>query len=278
MRDNIRAYVKMIRQKTSIKPLVAIILGSGLGDFGESLDQVVKVPYADLPDFPVSTVANHRGRFLIGYYEGIPVICMQGRVHLYEGYTADQVAMTVRVMQGLGAKYLIVTNAAGGINSSYSIGDLALITDHISLFVPNPLIGPNDPEEGIRFPDMSCVYDKELRQIAFQVAESCGTALQKGVYAQLTGPSFETPAEIRMLRMMGADLVGMSTVVEVFTARHAGMRVVGLSLVANLAAGLSDVPLSDEDVQETGAAANKKFHRIVGGLIREIGKLDSQEA
>ena len=269
--NNLAIYTEIIRHKTDIRPVAAIVLGSGLGSYGDRIDVACEIPYSQLPGFPVSTVPGHAGRFLIGYAEGVPVICMQGRVHMYEGYTAQQAVMPIRVMREAGAEYLIVSNAAGGIREDYSVGDIVLLSDHISLFVPNPLIGPNDDRVGDRFPDMTKVYDPQLREAAHRAAEKAGFSLKEGVYAQLTGPSYETPAEIRLLRTLGADLVGMSTVVETIAARHMGMRVCGLSLVTNKAAGITGKPLSDDEVKAEGGLAAPRFARLVGGLLREIG-------
>lgn len=271
MTPEIENAVNAIRSETDFVPEIALTLGSGLGNFAGQVDTVCEIAYRDLPGFPVSTAPGHNGRFSMGYIRGVPVICMNGRVHLYEGYTPDQVVMPIRVMQGLGAKILFTTNASGGIKKSYRPGTLALITDHISCFVPNPLIGPNDDAMGVRFPDMSCAYDRELSDIIRKSAREVGIDLQEGVYCQLTGPSFESPAEIRMLGMLGADMVGMSTVIEVIAARHAGMRVCGVSLISNLAAGISPVPLSSEDVNAAGEAAGPKFTQLVSRSVGAMG-------
>ena len=270
MTEQVRQIVEIIRKKTDFVPAIAIVLGSGLGDYGESMDVVCEIPYSDLPDFPVSTVSGHVGRFLLGYIDEVPVVCMQGRVHVYEGYTTHQVALPIRVMHALGAKVLFESNAAGGIKDTYRPGTLALITDHISMFVPNPLIGPNDDEEGVRFPDMTEVYDRRLRTIMQQAAISCGVMLDQGIYCQLPGPSFETPAEIRMIHMLGADMVGMSTVTEVIVARHMGMRICGISLITNFAAGISALPISHEEVYETAQKASERFKSVVTAAVKAI--------
>lgn len=264
---------EIIRQKTDFVPKVALVLGSGLGGYADHMENIVcEIPYSELPGFPVSTVSGHAGRFILGCIGGVHVICMKGRVHYYEGYTTSQVVMPARVMHALGAEILFLTNAAGGIKSTYKAGTLAMLTDHVSLFVPNPLVGPNDGEEGVRFPDMSEVYDQSLQKILQTAAGREKIDLQTGVYAQLTGPSFETPAEIRLLKGLGVDLVGMSTVMEAIAARHMGMRVCGISLVTNLAAGISAKPLSHEEVREAGDAAEPVFTRLVTAAITDMGQ------
>lgn len=263
---------EIIRQKTDFVPKVALVLGSGLGGYADHMEHIVcEIPYSELPGFPVSTVSGHAGKFILGCIGGVPVICMKGRVHYYEGYTPSQVVMPARVMHALGAEILFLTNAAGGIKSTYKAGTLALLTDQVSLFVPNPLVGPNDEEEGVRFPDMSEVYDRNLQKILQTAAARELIELQSGVYAQLTGPSFETPAEIRLLKGLGVDLVGMSTVMEAIAARHMGMRVCGISLVTNLAAGISEKPLSHAEVREAGDAAEPVFTRLVTAAITDMG-------
>ncbi len=267
MKENIKECIRYIRGLTDFVPKVALILGSGLGNYGESIRVEVEIPYSDLPDFPVSTAPGHVGRFLMGYVDDVPVICMQGRLHYYEGYTMEQVQMPVRVMRGLGAEILFLSNAAGGIRPSFHPGDLVVIYDHISLFGVNPLIGPNDPEDGVRFPDMTKVYDRELCAILAKAAMQHDIYLQSGIYMQLTGPSFETPAEIRLCRALGADLVGMSTVPEAIVGRYLGMRVCAISLVSNLAAGISPAPLSSEEVEEAGREAAPLFTDVVTTAI-----------
>ncbi len=272
MLDNVKKCIEAIREKTDFVPQVALTLGSGLGNYAGKVQVVCEIPYRELSDFgfPVSTAPGHDGRFILGYVGKTPVICMKGRVHLYEGYTKEQVVMPVRVMQGLGAQILLLTNASGGINPDNPAGSLCLIKDHISCFVPNPLIGPNDEEEGVRFPDMTAAYDKELQKLAQEAAVKVEVALGSGIYVQLTGPSFESPAEIRMLRILGADMVGMSTVIEAITARHMGMRVLGISLITNLAAGISPTPLTQEEVTETGKAAEVKFEALVTEILKQM--------
>lgn len=268
MLEEVRRCMEIIRRKTDFVPKVALVLGSGLGSYADQMEHIVcEIPYSELPGFPVSTVPGHAGKFILGYVGGVPVICMKGRVHYYEGYTPSQVVMPARVMHALGAEILFLTNAAGGIKATYKAGTLAMLTDHVSIFAANPLIGPNDEEEGVRFPDMSEVYDQKLREVLQTAAAREQIELQTGVYAQLTGPSFETPAEIRLLRSLGVDLVGMSTVMEAVAARHMGMRVCGISLVTNLAAGISPKPLSHEEVREAGDAAAPQFTRLVTAAI-----------
>lgn len=271
MREDVRNCVKAIRKITDFKPLVAITLGSGLGNYAQKIRTVCEIPYDAIPGFPVSTVSGHDGRFIMGYVKKTPVICMKGRVHFYEGYSMDQVVMPLRVMQGLGAKILFLTNAAGGLNETFRVGDLSMITDHISVFTVNPLIGPNDDKEGPRFHDMTQAYDLKLQKLLEETAKRLKIDLKRGVYVQLTGPSFETPAEIRMLRLLGADMVGMSTAVEAIVARHMGMRVCGVSLITNMAAGISKELLSHEDVKRAGEEAEPRFVRLVTESVAAMG-------
>lgn len=260
-----------VQTQLSYQPEVALVLGSGLGEFADQLTIDAKIPYADIPHFPVSTVAGHDGCFMLGRVEGCPVLIMKGRVHYYEGYSMQEVVMPVRVMQMLGAKILILTNAAGGINASYKPGILVRITDQITSFVPSPLIGANLDSIGTRFPDMSHVYDTELGEQMEAVAKKQRIALEEGVYLQTTGPNYETPAEIRMYRTLGADLVGMSTACEAMAARHAGMRVVGVSCVTNMAAGMSKTELNHKEVQETADRVAQDFQTLIYKFIAEIG-------
>ena len=265
--EKAREYVS---EQAGLVPEVGIVLGSGLGDFADRAEVVSTVDYADIPDFPRSTVEGHRGRFIFGRIGKTPVVIMQGRVHYYEGYAMEDVVMPVRLMKLLGIKTLLLTNAAGGVNKAFSAGDLMLITDHIAAFVPNPLVGANVSELGTRFPDMSGVYDGELRTAAARSAKKLGISLRQGVYCQLTGPSYETPAEIRMLSALGADAVGMSTAVEAIAAKHAGLRVCGLSLITNMAAGISAVPLSHEEVKQVADAAAERFGALVEDLVANL--------
>lgn len=262
--------LKTVREKTDFTPKVAIVLGSGLGDYAEQIRVEMELPYHEIAGFPVSTVPGHAGKFIFGYIDNIPVVCMKGRVHYYEGYDISDVVLPVRLMRMLGAEILFLTNAAGGVNTSFHAGDLMLIKDHIAMFAPNPLIGPNMEEMGTRFPDMSAVYDRELQQIIRNKAAENGIYLQEGVYAQLTGPSYESPADIRALRMLGCDAVGMSTVVEAIAARHCGMRVCGISCISNLAAGMSAEPLNHKEVQEAADMAAPRFKKLVTESVKEF--------
>ncbi|MCR5674003.1 MAG: purine-nucleoside phosphorylase [Lachnospiraceae bacterium] len=262
-----------VRKRISFEPKVALVLGSGLGKFAEEIEVVDRISYSDIEGFPTSTVPGHAGQFVFGYVEGVPVVCMQGRVHYYEGYPITDVVLPVRLMALLGAKYLFLTNASGGINRDFKAGDFMMLTDHISIFAPNPLIGANIDEIGTRFPDMSSVYDPILCDIIMDVADDFGISMQKGVYAQLTGPSFESPAEIRMLSKLGADAVGMSTVVEAIAANHMGLKICAISCVCNLAAGISETPLTHDEVQEAAAKAAPLFKQIVRETIIRIGDL-----
>lgn len=262
-----------VRKITDFEPKVALVLGSGLGAFAEEIKVVAKVSYNDIEGFPVSTVIGHKGQFVFGYLEDVPVVCMQGRVHYYEGYPITDVVLPVRLMSLLGAKYLFLTNASGGINKEYKAGDFMLITDHISLFAPNPLIGPNIDELGVRFPDMTYVYNPILQNIIEETAKDLNIHIHKGVYVQTTGPSFESPIEVKMLGKMGADAVGMSTVVEAIAANHMGMKICAISCVCNPGAGLSENPLTHEEVQDAANKAAPLFKELVRESIIRIGAL-----
>lgn len=259
-----------VRSVTDFVPKAALVLGSGLGGFAEALDVVCEVPYKDIPGFPVSTVPGHAGKFIFGYLDGVPVVCMQGRVHYYEGYELSDVVLPARLMHMLGAEILFLTNASGGVNLSFDAGDFMLITDHIMTFFPNPLIGANIEELGTRFPDMSHVYDPELCEIIRGVAKRAGIAIKEGVYCQLTGPSFETPAEVRMLGILGADAVGMSTAPEVITAGHCGMDVLGITLVSNMAAGVLPQKLTEQEVLDAAEAAKEKFSGLLLACLAHL--------
>lgn len=265
--------LECVRRRTDFKPKAAIVLGSGLGDYAETIRVECEIPYGEIEGFPVSTVPGHAGKFIFGYVEDVPVACMKGRVHYYEGYPISDVVLPVRLMRLMGAEILFLTNAAGGVNTSFHPGDLMLLKDHISVFAPNPLIGPNIEELGSRFPDMSHVYDQELQELIRKAAREKEVFLQEGVYAQLTGPSFESPAEIRMLRMMGCDAVGMSTVAEAIAANHMGMKICGISCICNLAAGMTEVSLSHREVQEAADAAAPRFKGLVTAAVMAMGKL-----
>jgi purine-nucleoside phosphorylase len=265
--EKIKRILEFIKEKTNFVPDIGLVLGSGLGDFVEDIKVEFIIDYDKIPEFPQSTVSGHQGRFVFGLIDDVKVICMQGRIHYYEGYAMSEVVLAIRIMKLLGAKILFLTNAAGGINDSFQPGDLMLIKDHISCFVPNPLIGQNIEELGPRFPDMSKVYDPALQEVIKEVARKLDIPLKEGVYIQYSGPAYETPAEIKFFKNLGADAVGMSTAVEAIAARHAGMRIAGLSCITNLAAGLSSAPLSHEDVQKIASQTSEKFKNLVQDSI-----------
>ncbi|EPY04743.1 purine nucleoside phosphorylase I, inosine and guanosine-specific [Paenibacillus alvei TS-15] len=265
--DHIQEAAAYIQSKISETPEVGLILGSGLGVLAELVEQPVTIAYGDIPHFPVSTVEGHAGELLIGKIAGRTVAMMKGRFHMYEGYGPELTAFPVRVMKAIGVSKLLVTNAAGGINTSYKPGDLMIISDHLNMTGRNPLIGANDNRLGVRFPDMSQAYSPQLRQKAKDVAASQGVELQEGVYVGFLGPNYETPAEIRMLRILGGDAVGMSTVSEVIVAQHAGMEVLGISCISNMAAGILDQPLSHDEVMETAELVRDQFLKLVIGII-----------
>ncbi len=271
--DKLQKCLKSVREKTDFVPKVAIVLGSGLGDYADDIQVEYELSYGEIEDFPVSTVPGHAGKFIFGYVNEIPVVCMKGRVHFYEGYPISDVVLPVRLMKLMGAEILFLTNASGGVNKNFSAGDFMLITDHIACFAPNPLIGANIEELGTRFPDMSEVYNKELAQIIRDSAKEADVPLQEGVYVQLTGPSFESPAEIRMLRTLGADAVGMSTVVEAIAANHCGMKICGISCVCNLAAGMTENPLTHVEVQEAADKAAPMFKRLMTAAVTNFGSV-----
>jgi purine-nucleoside phosphorylase len=260
-----------IKEKLNEKPTIGLILGSGLGVLADEINNTVSIPYHEIPEYPVSTVEGHAGQLVIGDLEGVQVVAMQGRFHFYEGYTLHKVTFPVRVMKELGVEVLIVTNAAGGVNTSFKPGDLMIITDHINNMSQNPLIGKNESEYGVRFPDMSNAYCPELRKKAKEVASRLDITLQEGVYLGNTGPSYETPAEIKMIRALGGDAVGMSTVPEVIIARHANLKVLGISCISNMAAGILDQPLTHDEVIETTAMAKASFLALVKEVVKEIG-------
>lgn len=262
-----------VRKKTDFVPKVAIVLGSGLGDYAEDVRVAYELSYSELEDFPISTVPGHAGKFIFGFVDDIPVACMKGRVHYYEGYPVSDVVLPIRLLKLMGAEILFLTNAAGGVNTSFHAGDLMMIKDHISAFAPNPLIGPNIEELGVRFPDMSSVYDRELQKLLVRTAKENHIYLQEGVYAQMTGPSYESPAEIRMLRSLGCDAVGMSTVVEAIAARHMGMKICGVSCISNLAAGMSANPLSHREVQEAADMAAPNFKKLVTEAVKSMAEI-----
>jgi purine-nucleoside phosphorylase len=265
-----------VRGKTDVAPVAGIVLGSGLSGLADRLEGAVVIPYEEIPGFPISRVPGHRGRLVLGDLPlpggALPIVAMQGRAHGYEGWSADDVAFGARVLCGLGVKLLLVTNAAGGVNPAFAAGDLVRITDHINLSGLNPLVGENDDKIGPRFPDLSEAYDPGLGAVLEQVAAESSIALRAGVYACLLGPSYETPAEVRMLRLLGADVVGMSTVPEVIAARHMGVRVVGISVVTNLAAGLSRKKLSHAEVAETAGKVEARLTTLVTGFLSRAAR------
>ncbi len=269
--EKLQGCLKSVREKTDFMPKVAIVLGSGLGDYANDIEVVSEIDYSDIKGFPVSTVPGHAGKFIFGYVKGVPVVCMKGRVHYYEGYPISDVVLPTRLMKLMGAETLFLTNASGGINPSFSAGDFMMLTDHIALWAPNPLIGANIDELGTRFPDMTHVYDVEIQNIIRNVAATEGIKLQEGIYAQLTGPSFESPAEIQLLHKLGVDAVGMSTVVEAIAANHMGMKICGISCVCNLAAGMTDNPLTHDEVQQAAADAAPKFKKLVTEVVARLG-------
>lgn len=271
--EKLQKCVKCVREQTDFVPKVAIVLGSGLGDYANDIEVVKEIEYSSIEGFPVSTVPGHAGKFIFGYVDKVPVVCMKGRVHYYEGYPISDVVLPTRLMALLGAKILFLTNASGGANIKFKAGDFMLIKDHIATFVPNPLIGPNIDELGTRFPDMSHVYDTDLQEIIRKTAKENNIALQEGVYVQLTGPSFESPADIRMIQAIGGDAVGMSTVVEAIAANHMGMKICGISCVCNLAAGLSPTPLTHDEVQAAADKAAPLFKKLVTESVKQFGEL-----
>ena len=262
-----------VRAKNDFRPKTALILGSGLGDYGESIQLECTMDYSEIEGFPVSTVPGHKGRFLFGFIKGVPVVAMQGRVHYYEGYPMADVVLPVRLMRLMGAEILFLTNASGGVNETFAPGDLMLIRDLISDFVPSPLIGENIEEFGPRFPDMSHIYDEGLQGVLRDGAAKLGIPLKEGVYLQFTGPNYESPAEIRMSRILGADAVGMSTACEAIAANHMGMKICGISFISNLACGMTDEPLSHKEVQEAADKAAPLFKKLVTASIEKIGAL-----
>lgn len=253
-------------------PRIGLVLGSGLGILADEIENPDVISYAQIPNFPVSTVVGHAGELAVGKLGGQQVVAMKGRFHMYEGYSAETVTFPIRVLRELGVETLIVTNAAGGVNTAFQAGDLMLIRDHLNLMGRNPLVGPNDSRFGPRFPDLSAAYSSSLRETARQAGQRQGIVLQEGVYAGVLGPCFETPAEIRMLRMLGADGVGMSTVPEVIVARHMGVEVLGISCITNMAAGILDQPLSHDEVIEAADRVKPRFLALLREIIGTLGK------
>ncbi len=268
--EKLKTCLDSVRAKTDFTPETALVLGSGLGDYAEEIQIEQTIDYTSIEGFPTSTVAGHKGRFVLGYVQDVPVVVMQGRVHYYEGYPMSDVVLPTRLMGLMGAKKLILTNAAGGINTSFQPGCFMLLTDHITTGIPSPLIGPNLDELGPRFPDMSEVYSRRMREIIKGEAAKLNLPLHEGVYVQLTGPAYETPAEIRMCRAWGGDAVGMSTACEAMAANHMGLEVCGISCITNLAAGMSQQPLDHKEVQETADRVAVQFKQLITAIIGSI--------
>ena len=264
--------VRVIQSHTSLRPAIGLVLGSGLGAFARSLEKATAIPYGEIPHFPVSTAVGHTGELVVGHCQGVPVAVMAGRAHYYEGYTMPQVVFPVRVLGRMGVKTLILTNAAGSVNVNYKPGELMVLSDHINLMGSNPMIGPNEDQLGQRFFDMTEPYDPHLREIAEKACWKAGVTVRKGVYIALAGPSYETPAEIRMCRTLGADAVGMSTVPEVIAARHMGLRVLGISCITNMAAGVSKRPLDHREVLEVGEKVKAGLIDVLGRIIQEAAR------
>ena len=265
---------RIIRSRITVEPRIALVLGSGLGGFADDFEEAVAIPYEEIPGFVRSTAQGHAGRLVIGKVDNVPVLAMQGRVHYYEGYSLEEVTFPIRAFGLLGIKTLILTNAAGGINVQLTQGALMMITDHVNLMGVNPLIGPNDERFGPRFPDMSAVYSPELQELVVEEAKAINVEVRRGIYGALSGPSYETPAEIHLLRGLGADAVGMSTVPEAIVARHMGMEVLGISCITNMAAGITDEPINHEEVMATGDRVRATFtellQRVIGAINRRV--------
>ncbi|MCD7727320.1 MAG: purine-nucleoside phosphorylase [Ruminococcus sp.] len=275
--ERLNGCVKAIRKKTDFVPQIALVLGSGLGGFARLIEKHTEISYSEIEGFPVSTVSGHEGKYIFGTLNGVKLVCMQGRVHCYEGYSSSDVVLPIRVMGMLGAKVLFLTNASGGISENLKAGDFMLITDHISSLIKSPLIGPNEEDLGTRFPDMSEVYNKRLSEIIRRSASEVGVSLKEGVYIQTTGPNYETPAEIRAYKTLGADAVGMSTACEAIAARHMGMLVCAVSCISNLAAGISKNPLTHKEVKDTADRVAPLFERLVTQSVVNISKSMEEE-
>ena len=274
MYDRLLKCYESYKSKIDFKPEIALILGSGLGDYAESIDIKATLSYHEIEGFPVSTVSGHKGRFVFGYINEVPVVIMQGRVHYYEGYKMEDVVLPTRLMKMMGAKILFLTNASGSVNYEYQAGDFMMITDQIANYVPSPLIGQNIDELGVRFPDMTEIYRKDLCQIIRDSAKDLNIPLKEGVYLQTSGPNFETPAEVKLCRALGADAVGMSTACEAIAANHMGMKVCGISCVTNLGSGILDQPLTDVEVAETADRVAPLFKQLITESITRMGKMN----
>lgn len=269
--ERLKNCYESIREQIPLQPKVALVLGSGLGDYADGIRIVSTLDYHDIAGFPVSTVSGHKGRFVFGYVGNVPVVIMQGRVHFYEGYPMEEVVLPIRLMKMMGAEILFLTNAAGGVNYNFHAGDFMMITGQIASFVPSPLIGPNVEELGERFPDMSHIYDENLSQILREVSHDLKILLQEGTYLQLTGPNFESPQEVKMCRILGADAVGMSTACEAVAGNHMKMRICGISCISNMACGMTEQPLSHIEVKETADQVAPKFKKLITEAIIRMG-------
>lgn len=268
--DKLMKCFSCVKEKVDFTPEIALVLGSGLGDYADGIEVVAELDYSEIEGFPVSTVPGHEGKYIFGYVNQVPVVCMKGRVHYYEGYPISDVVLPIRLMKLMGAKVLFLTNASGGINTEFHAGDFMMIKDQIANFVPSPLIGPNMEELGVRFPDMSNIYDKELQWIIRKTSVLLDIPIKEGVYIQLTGPNYESPAEVRMCRTLGADAVGMSTACEAVAANHMGMMICGISCISNMACGITANPLTHKEVQETADRVAPLFKKLVTECIKNI--------
>ena len=268
--DKLMKCFSCVKEKIDFTPQVALVLGSGLGDYADGIKVEAELAYSEIEGFPVSTVPGHEGKYIFGYVDDVPVVCMTGRVHYYEGYPISDVVLPIRLMKLMGAKVLFLTNASGGINTTFRAGDFMLIKDQIANFIPSPLIGPNMDELGVRFPDMSDIYDRELQWVIRKTAALLDIPLQEGVYIQLTGPNYESPAEVRMCRTLGADAVGMSTACEAIAANHMGMMICGISCISNMGCGITANPLTHQEVQETADRVAPLFKKLVTASIKNI--------